>query len=62
MAIWALGVLRLSAYNTAQLLRRRRLRKKKPDNTWAAPMSWRSVFKTIEKSFELEAEYFCTGC
>lgn len=55
-AIWALGVLRLLAYNTAQMLRRRRLRQKKPDATWAAPMSWRSLFKAIEKSFEFGAE------
>jgi hypothetical protein len=60
-AIWALGLIRLLAYNTAQLLRRRRLRKKKSDQTWAEPMSWRSLFKTIEKSFELEAESSCTG-
>jgi hypothetical protein len=60
-AIWGLGVLRLLAYNTAQLLRRRRLREKNPNATWAAPISWRSLFKAIEKSFELDAEAFCTG-
>ncbi len=60
-AIWGLGLLRLLAYNTAQLLRRRRLRDKKPDAMWAAPMSWRSLFKAIEKSFELDAEVLCTG-
>ena len=60
-AIWALGLLRLMAYNTAQILRRRRLRKKNPDATLATPMSWRSLFKTIEKSFELDAEALCTG-
>jgi hypothetical protein len=60
-AIWALGVLRLLAYNTAQVLRRRRLRKKRPDGTRAAPMSWRSLFKAIEKSFELDAGLLCTG-
>ena len=61
MAIWALGVLRLLAYNTAQILRRRRLRKKRPDGTRAAPKSWRSLFKAIEKSLELDAEALCTG-
>ena len=62
VAIWGLGVLRLLAYNTAQILRRRRLRKKKrPDGTQAAPMSWRSLFKSIEKSFELDADWLCTG-
>ncbi|MCK5805232.1 MAG: ISAs1 family transposase [Lentisphaeria bacterium] len=47
-AIWALGVLRQLAYNTVQILRRRRLRKKRPDGSRAAPMSWRSLFKLIE--------------
>lgn len=61
VSIWALGVLRLLAYNTAQILRRRRLRKKKSDATLAAPMSWRSLFKAIDKSFELDAEALCTG-
>ncbi len=60
-AIWGLGLLRLMAYNTAQILRRRRLRKKSKDATWAAPMSWRFLFKIIEKSFELDAEALCTG-
>jgi len=60
-AIWALGILRLLAYNTAQILRRRRLRKKNSDGTLAVPMSWRSLFKSIEKSFELDAEALCTG-
>ncbi len=60
-AIWTLGMLRMLAYNTAQILRRRRLRKKNPDDTLATPMSWRSLFKTIEKSFELDVEPLCTG-
>jgi hypothetical protein len=54
-------VLRLLAYNTAQLLRRRRLRKKRPDGTRAASKSWRSLFKAIEKSFELDMEALCPG-
>ena len=60
-AIWALGVLRLLAYISAQILRRRRLRKKNKDATLKAPMSWRSLFKAIDKSFELDAEVLCTG-
>ena len=52
-AIWALAILRLMAYNTAQLLRRRRLRQKRPDGTNKEPISWRVLFKTIERSFEL---------
>lgn len=60
-AIWNLGLLRLLAYNTVQILRRRRLRKKNRNGTWAQPPSWRSIFKTIEKSFELEAVDIYTG-
>jgi len=60
-AIWGLGLLRMLAYNTAQILRRCRLRKKRPDDTRAAPQSWRSLFRSIEKSFELDAEVICTG-
>jgi len=47
-AVWALGILRQMAYNTVQILRRRRLRKKRSDGSRAAPMSWRSIFKLIE--------------
>ena len=54
-AIWTLGVLRLLAYNTAQMLRRRRLRKRRPDGTRMPPLSWRALFKSIEKSLELDA-------
>jgi hypothetical protein len=46
-AVWALGVLRLMAYNTAQLLRRRRLREKRDDGTRAQPSPWRSLFRLI---------------
>ena len=60
-AIWALGVIRLMAYNTAQLLRRRRLRKKRGDGTREPPIRWRSLFKIIEKSFELDADLTCPG-
>jgi hypothetical protein len=59
LAVWGLGVLRLLAYNTAQMLRRRRLRKKREDGTWLLPMSWRSLFKTIEKAFELDLTQSC---
>lgn len=58
-AVWGLGIIRLMAYNTAQLLRRRRLRKKRDDGKWRAPMSWRSLFKTIEKAFELDVGIPC---
>ena len=46
-AVWALGLIRLMAYNTDQLLRRRRLRPKKPDGSWCSPMSWRALFETV---------------
>ena len=61
-AIHVLGVLRIMGYNTAQMLRRRCLRKRRPDGTRDAPMSWRSLFKAIERAFEIEADLlFCTG-
>ncbi len=53
-AIWALGLLRLLAYNTAQILRRRRLRPKTLAGAWLPPMSWRRLFKVIEKALELD--------
>jgi hypothetical protein len=53
-AVWSLGVLRMMAYNTAQILRRRRLRNKKEDGSLKAPLSWRSLFKTIERALFLE--------
>ena len=56
-SVWSLGVLRLIAYNTAQMVRRRRLRKKKEDGTLNAPMSWRSLFKIIERALSLEVEF-----
>jgi hypothetical protein len=52
-AVWALGVLRLLAYNTAQVLRRRRLCAKREDGTRLKPMAWRSLFKTIARAIEL---------
>lgn len=51
-AIWGLGLLRLMAYNVAQLLRRRRLRRKDDQGSWRDPMSWRQLFKTIERAVE----------
>ena len=58
-AVWTLGILRLLAYNTAQVLRRRRLRKKRDDGTWQEPISWRSLFKIIERALELNQEEPC---
>ena len=55
-AVWSLGLLRIMAYNTAQMLRRRRLREKNPDGTWKAPDRWRSVFDTIRDAFKLDEE------
>jgi hypothetical protein len=40
-------------------LRRRRLRKKRENGTWRAPMSWRFLFKNIERAFELDLEQPC---
>jgi hypothetical protein len=60
-AVWGLGILRLMAYNTAQILRRRRLRNKSADGTWTTPLSWRSLFKIIESALKLDAISACLG-
>ena len=60
-SVWGLGVLRLMAYNTAQVLRRRRLRKKKEDGSLQTPMRWRSLFKEIESALRLEVEFARIG-
>lgn len=60
-AIMALGILRVLAYNTAQILRRRRLRLKNEDGTLKAPMSWRTLFKDIESALKLETEFAPAG-
>lgn len=52
-AVWALGVLRLMAYNVVQYLRKRRLRRKNQAVTRYEPMSWRLVFKAITKVLEV---------
>ena len=51
----------LSVLNTAQVLRRRRLRKKKEDGSLQAPMRWRSLFKEIESALRLEVEFARIG-
>jgi hypothetical protein len=51
-AIWGLGLLRLLAYNVVQMLRRRRLRRKDHRGRWRNPMSWRQIFKIIERAIE----------
>jgi len=61
LAVWALGILRLMAYNTAQLMRRRRLRKKTDGGALRAPMSWRSLFKIIESALKLDITAACLG-
>jgi hypothetical protein len=53
-AIWGLGVLRIMAYNVVQLLRRRNLRHKKKTGSWLAPLSWRQVFKVIERALAFD--------
>ncbi len=60
-SVWTLGVLRLMAYNTAQLLRCRRLRKKNEDGSLKAPMRWRSLFKEIESALKLDVEFARIG-
>jgi hypothetical protein len=51
-AVWALGVLRLMAYNVVQYLRKRRLRPKNDSGVRREPMSWRQVFRAITKAVE----------
>lgn len=51
-AILGLSVLRLMAYNIAQQLRRRRLRRKDKAGNREQPMSWRLLFKRIVLSIE----------
>ena len=54
-AILGLSLLRVMAYNLAQQLRRRRLRRKDEDGRQAEPMSWRSLFKAIGMTLETVA-------
>lgn len=56
-AVIALGVMRLMAYNTAQVLRRRTLRRKNKDGSLKAPIRWRSLFKEIESAIRLDVEF-----
>ena len=60
-AVWSLGLLRLLAYNTVQVLRRRRLRDKTADGGLRAPMSWRLLFKVIEDALLLDLEAVPVG-
>ncbi len=46
-AVWALGVLRLMAYNIVQALRRRNCRRKRGRHTWLDPLPWRTLFGHI---------------
>jgi hypothetical protein len=60
-AVIALGILRILAYNTAQVLRRRKLRLKNKDGSFKAPMRWRSLFKDIESALKLNEEFAPVG-
>jgi len=51
-AILGLGLLRVMAYNLAQQLRRRRLRRKDESGRYHEPLSWRSLFKAIGMTLE----------
>ena len=54
VSVWALGVLRLMAYNVAQMLRKRRLRQKHPDGRWRDPVRWRKLFAHIRGALEAD--------
>jgi len=60
-SVWSLGILRMMAYNTAQVLRRRRLREKREDGSLKSPMSWRFLFKAIESALTLDVEFVRIG-
>lgn len=47
-AVWGLGLLRLMAYNLAQYLRKRRLRRKDEHGAWLEPPSWRGIFRAVQ--------------
>ena len=49
-AVWALGLLRLMAYNFVQNLRRRRLRPKDADGRRKPPMAWRTLFELVRRT------------
>jgi hypothetical protein len=51
-AVLGLSLLRVMAYNLAQQLRRRRLRRKAEDGSFQEPLSWRSLFKAIMLTLE----------
>lgn len=52
VSVWALGVLRLMAHNIAQMLRKRRLRRKHPDGRWREPVRWRTTFRRVRAALE----------
>lgn len=60
-AVWALGVLRMMAYNIVQCLRRRRCRKKRGRQTWYPPMPWRNLFEHIFDALRGYAVATATG-
>lgn len=49
-AIWGLGLLRLMAYNMVQLLRKKVLRKKRPNGTRAPLVPWRTLFDWLSRA------------
>lgn len=51
-AVLGLSLLRVTAYNLVQMLRRRRLRRKAEDGNYLEPLSWRSLFKAIMLTLE----------
>jgi len=61
-AVWALGLLRLMAYNLVQYLRKRRLRRKDKTGAWMSPMCWRTVFDLIRQALENAAPVTQQDC
>ena len=52
-AIWVLGLLRVMGYNVAQMLRRKSLCPKDESGKRCEPMSWRQLFKQIQRALEV---------
>ena len=52
-AIWVLGLLRVMGYNVAQMLRRKSLCPKDDQGVRSTPMSWRQLFKQIQRALEV---------
>ena len=56
LSLEILSWIRLMAYNLVQLARRRSLRKKLPDGRRAAPPPWNSIFRWLNRAWQIDME------